>query len=344
VTATFVLPTELEASEPAEVRGQGRDDVRLLVGHRRRDEIEHRQFRDLPALLRRGDVLVVNSSATLPAAVDADLDGARVVVHFSSPIPDGTWTVELRSPEPGGATRPYAGGRAGARVALPGGATLTLLAPYSPDRLWLVRAAFPVRMDVPAYLAIFGRPIRYSYVHVDWPLSVYRTIFGTQPGSAEMPSAGRPFTAAILERLRFAGVRIVPVLLHAGVASPEAHEKPSPERYEVSPRTAELVQQAREAGDRIIAVGTTVVRALESSTDRDGRLRAARGWTDLVVTPERGVRVVDGLLTGFHEPQASHLQMLEAIAGAPLLDRCYDAAVRGGYLFHEFGDVNLLLP
>jgi S-adenosylmethionine:tRNA ribosyltransferase-isomerase len=342
--ATFVLPTELEASEPAEVRGNGRDDVRLLVGRRRTNDVEHRHFRDLPSLLRRGDVLVVNSSATLPAAVDADLDSARVVVHFSGPLPDGTWTVELRSPQPGGATRPLHGGRTGAQLALPGGAALTLLAAYSPDRLWIARWTPPVRMNVPSYLAVFGRPIRYGYVDLDWPISAYQTIFGTQPGSAEMPSAGRPFTALMMQRLRSAGVLVASVLLHAGVASPEAHEKPSLERYQVSATTADTVQRVRNSGGRVIAVGTTVVRALESSTDAYGVLHAAGGWTDLVVTPQRGVRAVDGLLTGFHEPQASHLQMLGAVAGAPLLERCYEAAVRSGYLFHEFGDVNLLLP
>lgn len=338
--ATFVLPPELEASEPAEVRGRGRDDVRLLVGRRATNDVEHHHFRELPSLLRAGDVLVVNTSATLPAAVDADLDGERLVVHFSSPLPDGTWTVELRSPQPGGATQPRPGAQLGSRLELRGGAALTLLAPYSHDRLWV---ALPDR-DVLAYLARFGRPIRYAYVDADWPLSAYTTIFGADPGSAEMPSASRPFTRATLDQLRSAGVVIAPVLLHGGVASPEAQEKPSPERYAVPSRTAGILRRARENGDRVLAIGTTVVRALESSADANGLVHPSRGWTDLIVTPDSGVKVVDGLLTGFHEPQASHLQMLEAIAGAPLLERCYDAALQGGYLFHEFGDVNLLLP
>ncbi len=318
--------------------------MRLLVGRRGTNEVEHRHFLDLPSVLRPGDALVVNQSATMPAAVDAVLHGARVVVHFSTPLPDGTWIIELRTPQHGGATRPYAHGRAGDRVALPGGGELTLTAAYAPRRLWTARVDLAHGPGVTEYLGIFGRPIRYAYVDVDWPISAYGTIFGSRPGSAEMPSAGRPFTAPVLDRLHATGVSLAPVVLHAGVASPEAHEKPSVERYEVSPHTARLVRRTRRTGGRIIAVGTTVVRALESSTDVDGYLRPARGWTDLVITPDRGVAVVDGLLTGFHEPQASHLKMLEAIAGAPLLQRCYDAALQGGYLFHEFGDVNLLLP
>ncbi|HYS35055.1 MAG TPA: S-adenosylmethionine:tRNA ribosyltransferase-isomerase, partial [Pseudonocardiaceae bacterium] len=181
------------------------------------------------------------------------------------------------------------------------------------------------------------------YVPRPWPISAYQTVFATQPGSAEMPSAGRPFTDRLVTRLVAAGVLLAPVLLHTGVASPEAHERPYPERFAVSATTACLVNQARAAGGRVIAVGTTVVRALESAVVGDV-VAAADGWTELIVTPERGVRAVDGLLTGFHEPRASHLDLLAAIAPPALLDRCYAEAVESGYLWHEFGDVNLLLP
>ena len=140
------------------------------------------------------------------------------------------------------------------------------------------------------------------------------------------------------------GVLFAPVLLHTGVASPEAHERPYPERFEVSAPTARVINQTRAAGGRVIAIGTTAVRALESAVGPGGIVHAATGWTDLIVTPARGVRVTDGLLTGFHEPRASHLDMLAAIAGHPLLDRVYTEAIDSGYLWHEFGDVNLLLP
>jgi S-adenosylmethionine:tRNA ribosyltransferase-isomerase len=223
---------------------------------------------------------------------------------------------------------------------LPGGATVTLLEPYSRGRLWA--AVFDVP-SVPRYLLAHGVPIRYGYVPRSWPLPYYQTVFSEHPGSAEMPSASRPFTDRIVTRLVNAGVQFAPILLHTGVASPEAHERPYPERFSVPKATARLVNQARAAGNRIIGVGTTAVRALESAVDGD-QVREAKGWTDLVITPDRGVRVIDGLLTGFHEPMASHLDMLAAIADERLLVACYSEAVQKGYLWHEFGDVNLLLP
>jgi S-adenosylmethionine:tRNA ribosyltransferase-isomerase len=331
----FVLPAELEAHEPPEARGLSRDGVRLLTGNRVTGEVGHHRFTDLPELLRPGDVLVVNTSGTLPAAVP--VVGRPLTVHFSTEVEDGRWLVELRADE-GKTTRPYPHGRAGDRYRLPGGATLTLVEEHSRGRLW----RSTVDGSVPALLGRYGAPIRYGYVPRPWPLSAYQTVFATVPGSAEMPSAGRPFTDHLVTRMVSRGVVFAPVLLHTGVAAAEAHERPYPERFSVGPVTARLVNQARAAGGRIIAVGTTAVRALESAAAPDGTVRPAGGWTDLVVTPERGVRAVDGLLTGLHEPRASHLDMLAAITGSELLERCYRAAIDAGYLWHEFGDVNLL--
>ena len=330
----FALPASREAHEPPEARGLNRDGVRLLAGERAGGTVTHHRFTDLPALLRAGDVLVVNTSATLPAAVP--VAGSPLTVHFSTETADGSWLVELRR-QAGKATEPYRGGEPGRRLPLPGGA-VTLREEFSAGRLW--RADVETGgLEVRDFLYAHGQPIRYGYVRRPWPLSCYQTVFGVHPGSAEMPSAGRPFTHEMVTRLVTAGVLFAPVLLHTGVASPEAHERPYPERFSVPPSTARVVAQAKARGDRVIAVGTTAVRALESAWD--GR---AQGWTDLVVTPERGVRAVDGLLTGFHEPRASHLDMLAAIAGTPLLERSYAAALDAGYLWHEFGDVNLLLP
>jgi S-adenosylmethionine:tRNA ribosyltransferase-isomerase len=331
----FTLPDELAAHEPPEARGLDRDGVRLLTGDRATGEVGHHRFTDLPDLLRAGDVLVVNTSGTLPAAVP--VVGAPLTVHFSTEADDGSWLVELRADD-GKSTAPYAGGRPGDRYALPGGATLTLLREYSRGRLWTSTVDSPVR----ALLRRYGSPIRYGYVPRPWPLSAYQTVFATVPGSAEMPSAARPFTDRVVTRLVSRGVVVAPILLHTGVASAEAHERPYSERFAVGPVTARLVNQARSAGGRIIAVGTTAVRALESAADAHGHLTAATGWTDLVVTPQRGVRAVDGLLTGLHEPCASHLDLLAAVAGLPLLERCYREALAAGYLWHEFGDVNLL--
>jgi S-adenosylmethionine:tRNA ribosyltransferase-isomerase len=332
----FALPSQLEAHEPPEARGRSRADVRLLVGAG--DEIGHHRFTELPSLLRAGDVLVVNTSATIPAAVPIPDTG--LTLRLSTQRPDGDWLVELRR-DANKATVPYDGGTPGQRYALPDDAELVLRQRFSRERLWI--AQLRTTGSVPDFLRRYGKPIRYGYVPRAWPLSAYQTVFATHPGSAEMPSAGRPFTDRIVTRLVAAGIVFAPVLLHTGVASPEAHERPYPERFAVSGTTARLVNQARAAGGRVIAVGTTAVRALESAVDGHV-VRAAEGWTELIVTPERGVRAVDGLLTGFHEPRASHLDLLAAIAPPALLDRCYAAAIDGGYLWHEFGDVNLLLP
>ncbi|MGP9021599.1 S-adenosylmethionine:tRNA ribosyltransferase-isomerase [Streptomyces sp. BR1] len=339
------VPEELLASVPAEVRGSGRDDVRLLVS--RGTEVTHHAFRELAGQLRAGDVLVVNTSATMPSAVDGTADGEPVVVHFSTLGPDGRWAVELRTPEPSGSTSRRTGTRAWTAVALPGGHRLVLEEALSADgdRLWWARTD---TSDVPGLLRRYGRPIRYSYTAGDQPLSAYQTVFALPTadgaGSAEMPSAARPFTVELVAELVRRGVQFAPITLHTGVASAEAHEPPYPERFEVSEATAWLVNAARAGGGRIVAVGTTAVRALESAAGPDGVVRAASGWTDLVVTPGRGVRVVDGLLTGLHEPEASHLLMLEAIAGRAAIGAAYTEALAGLYLWHEFGDVHLILP
>ena len=332
----FALPTGLEAHEPPEARGVGRDGVRLLVGEREAGTVSHHRFTDLPGLLRAGDVLVVNTSATLPAAVP--VVDAPLTVHFSTEAPGGGWLIELRR-RAGKATAPFVGGTPGRRYRLPGGGAVTLREQHSTGRLWRADVDTAGAASVRDFLYAYGRPIRYSYVRRPWPLSAYQTVFGVHPGSAEMPSAGRPFTYEMVTRLVTAGVLVVPVLLHTGVASPEAHERPYPEWFSVPPTTVRVVARAKADGGRVIAVGTTVVRALESAWEGP-----ASGWTDLVVTPERGVAAIDGLLTGFHEPRASHLDMLAAIAGMPLLEHCYAEALDAGYLWHEFGDLNLLLP
>ncbi|TDV54091.1 S-adenosylmethionine:tRNA ribosyltransferase-isomerase [Actinophytocola oryzae] len=326
MTVEFTLPAALEAHVPPEARGLGRDGVRLLVSSS--EGVEHHRFTDLPSQLRAGDVLVVNTSATVPAAVPVPDSG--LVAHISTEQPDGRWLVELRQ-----ATGPFRDGTAGTRYPLFGGGSVTLRRPFSAGRLWESDVDTD-GLGVLAYLAAFGSPIRYSYVGDAWPISCYQTVFGVTPGSAEMPSASRPFTERLVTRLVARGVQFAPVLLHTGVASPEAHERPYPERFAVPRTSRDVVARARAEGRRVIAVGTTAVRAIES--DADG------GWTDVIITPERGVRHVDGLLTGFHEPMASHLDMLAAIAGPGLLNETYRQAIEGGYLWHEFGDVNLLLP
>jgi S-adenosylmethionine:tRNA ribosyltransferase-isomerase len=204
------------------------------------------------------------------------------------------------------------------------------------------------QLDLPggllAYLAEHGRPIRYGSPEHEWPLDAYQTVFATEPGSAEMPSAGRGFTAELVTALVARGVVFAPITLHCGVSSPEAGEAPQPEVYRVPATTAAVVNAARSAGHRVIAVGTTATRALETTADHAGAVHPGAGWTELVITPERGVRAVDGLITGWHEPEASHLDLIEAVAGRATLERSYAAAHALGYHGHEFGDFHLVLP
>jgi S-adenosylmethionine:tRNA ribosyltransferase-isomerase len=341
----FELAPALEASEPPEARGLARDEVRLMVASRSSADMVHTRFRKLPSYLRPGDLIVINSSATLPAAVPAtNGDGTAIEARFATRAPwsesTDLFVVELRS---AGGEAPLSLGRAGGQILLAGGVRLELLAPYAGrGRLWLARAHTAEHMH--RYLARHGRPIRYGYVSKRWPLSAYQNAYATVPGSAEMPSAGRPFTPKLITRLIARGTLIAPLTLHTGVSSPERDEPPYPEQYEVSSSTTRLVNAVRGWGGRIVAVGTSVVRALETVAAADGTVRPGAGWTNLVVSADRGLRTVDGLLTGWHEPHASHLQLLEAIAGEALVHRCYVSALERGYLWHEFGDSHLILP
>jgi S-adenosylmethionine:tRNA ribosyltransferase-isomerase len=225
---------------------------------------------------------------------------------------------------------------------LPDGGTAVLLERDPAGRLWLAQLQLPAA--VPHYLARHGEPIRYQHAVESWPLERYQTVYANAPGSAEMPSAGRAFTPELITQLVAAGIDVAPLVLHTGVSSLEAGEAPHAEWYRVPRFTAERINLARELGRRVIAVGTTAVRALESAADEEGRVREAEGWTELVIEPDTPIRVVDGLLSGFHDRDSSHLAMLKAIGGADLLERSYEEAADAGYLRHEFGDLHLILP
>jgi len=340
----FDLPRDHEATEPAEIRGTGRDDVRLMVAGGAGGTITHRRFSDIVEVLAPGDLVVVNTSGTIPAALDAERsDGTRLRFHLSTRLPGRRWLAELRIPD-GVGSRPFPDGRVGEVLSLPDGARARLIDAWAPadHRLWV--ATIDVEMPLAAYLAAHGAPIRYGHVSQAWPLAAYRTVYAGEDGSAEMPSAGRAFTPELITALVAKGVGVAPVVLHTGVSSPEAHEAPAPEWFRMPAATSRWVDATRQAGGAVVAVGTSVVRALETQADLDGRVHAGEGWTELVIGPERGVRVVDGLLTGWHEPQASHLRLLEAVAGRSFLRRCYREALDHGYLWHEFGDLCLLLP
>ena len=355
----FDLPSELEAGEPPEARGLGRDEVRLMVSYLGNDRVVHSSFTNLPDFLEAGDTLVINTSGTMNAALPARYtDGSPVTVHLSTHLPADLWVVELRSSSD---NEPVLDGKSGEVLTLPDGASVVLQTPYlsgkrnqsgANNRLWVSTLDLPISLD--EYLERHGSPIRYSYVRESWPSTYYQTVYATEVGSAEMPSAGRAFTPELITRLVAKGVRILPLLLHTGVASLEDDEPPYEEFYRVSPETAAAINAARKSGRRIIAVGTTVVRALETVTDRDGVTHPGEGWTDVYITPERGIRSVNAMLTGLHEPRSTHLSMLEALTGSTSpcllsttgrehLETAYSEALDRGYLWHEFGDLHLIL-
>lgn len=353
--AQHPLPVGSIATSPPESRGVARDGVRMLVAETGRP-LEHRRARDLPGVLRPGDLLVRNVSDTLPAALTGvTSDGEPVQIHLSTVLPGGSpglaltdtrsaWSVEFRVPQPP-ASRESARPRHGTVVELRGGGTLRVLDSYpsgrATSRLWTAVLTTP--QPLRRWLAEYGQPIRYSYVKGAWPLASYRTPYAEVPGSAEMPSAGRALTSRLVRRLQLRGIAVADLVLHTGVSSGETGDPPYAEWFDVPAATAQAVVDTRRRGARVIAVGTTVIRALESTTD-GSRPQAGRGWTDLVVSPERQLTTVDGMLTGWHEPQASHLMMLQALAGTDLLCSSYDAALAAGYRWHEFGDLHLLLP
>ncbi len=345
----FTLSSELEAGEPPEARGLARDEVRLMVSHISTDHVVHTRFRQIGDFLEPGDVLVINTSGTLNAALPARRsDGTQLELHLSTHLPTNLWVVEMRAYQDNREkmTRPFYDMQPGESFELPAGASVTLHTPYAPGHAWrrLWVASLDLRGPLHPYLDRHGFPIRYSYVKEGWPLSYYQTVYATEMGSAEMPSAGRAFTPELITRLIARGVQFAPLLLHTGVASTEHKEPVYEEYYRVSEPTARIVNAAHQAHQRVIAVGTTVVRALETVTDTSGVTHAGEGWTDILITPQRGIRSVNGLLTGLHEPLSTHLAMLETLTGRAHLEITYREALKEGYLWHEFGDLHLILP
>ncbi len=341
-TLRFDRPEELVATRPAEADGRSRDGGRLLVS--RPGSHEHHAFRDLADCLQPGDLLVVNRSATLPASLPAmTLSGQPLLLNLSTHYGSNLWLTEPRfSPsEPG----PLPGLAPGQSLFV-AGVPVRLVSPYpGVNRLWFVR----FQTDAVAIMARAGRPIRYGYLDDAYDLPAYQTVFAAYPGSAEMPSAAYPFTRRVLDDLSQRGVQTASIVLHTGVSSLEIEaddieQHPLyPEPYHVPDTTAAAVNSARQSGRRVIAIGTTVVRALESAWD-SRHVRPSDGFSRLYIHPGRPPQVVTGLLTGLHDPVTSHLAMLYALAGRNVIRSGYAAAVEAGYRWHEFGDSHLILP
>lgn len=321
----------VEATAPPERRGLARDEVRMLVSDRTSGTHRHARFDDLPSLLRDGDLLVVNDSATLPAALQARrADGSVLRLHVSTKIDRRIWMAEPR-----GAVL------LGEELVLPLGGSAVAIAPVEPERprLWYVWFQLPTTM--PDYLSRCGEAIRYAHLEQDVPLDAFQTIFAREPGSSEMPSAGRPFTPRMLGALQRHVLGVAAITLHCGVSSFEVPERPAAERFFVSRAAAAAINRARGGGGRVVAVGTTVVRALESAME-NGEVVAARGWTDLAIDEGYRIEAVDALLTGFHDGTSTHHGMLRAFLGPDVLTRAYDLATAERYRCHEFGDMHLI--
>jgi S-adenosylmethionine:tRNA ribosyltransferase-isomerase len=332
-------PTGRPAICTPEARGLARDQVRLLVSGR--DGHQHAIFRELADFLPRGTLLVVNTSATLPASLPANGRFGAFTLNLSTRYADRLWLAEPRwhAAKPG--PLPLQAGET-FEVA---GMSARLVAPYPGlPRLWFV--AFDGSAEMA--MADEGAPIRYGYVEPPFPpLSAYQTVFALRPGSAAMPSAARPFSPLVLDDLQKRNVTVAPIELQTGVSSLEIEDDAAgralyPEPFSVPVETAAAVNAARRERRTVIAVGTTVVRALESAWDGE-RVRPGRGFTRLFIHPERGINTVDGLITGFHDPHATHLAMLQAIAGENLVSSAYGEAAREEYLWDEFGDSHLIL-
>ena len=348
-TYDFDLPKLLECALPTEERGLKRDEVKLLISDLSTNNIYHKQFKDIGDFLEEGDVLVVNTSGTTNAALSVVLpDGEKGRVHLSAKLFNDEYLVEFRAIEKGD-TKRYNKLKVGDKIPLKEGGVVEILKGYYENesttshlQLWIVQ--FHISIDLEDYLAKYGKHIKYLGVdESSYPSFYYQTSFVTEMGSTEMPSAGRAFTPELISKLVSKGIQFAPILLHTGISSLEANEQPYPEYFRVSESTANLINSAKERRKRVIAIGTTAIRAIESSLGENNEVVAGEGLTNLFITPEKGLKVIDAMLTGFHEPKASHLLMMEALASQEHLELCYRAAIANQYKWHEFGDLHLII-
>lgn len=344
---SFRLPQELSAKEPPERRGIARDEVKLMVLNRNNFQIDHTRFYSIGRFLRPGDLLVFNTSRTLPAVLKgySAYVGQSIEVRLAEHLPDDSWLALLRCKK----GDPFSCGlRSGMQINFGQGLTGIV---YGRDnnihRLWNIHFS-KSGAELMELLYQLGQPVRYEYLSVPWNLDYYQTVYAREPGSAEMPSAGRAFTWKLLFDLKRSGVNTAYIVLHTSLSSYmddelDAKHPASEEEYFISERATEKINMTHDVGGRVIAVGTTVVRALESVTDMTGNITARHGYTQLYITANHTLKVVDGLLTGLHEPEASHLNLLTAFMPAKKILQAYEEAINEKYLWHEFGDLNLIL-
>jgi S-adenosylmethionine:tRNA ribosyltransferase-isomerase len=366
----FKVPKELEASAPPEARGQPRDHVRLLVIHRDSGQVEHRRFYEIVEYLKPGDVVVLNVSRTVPAALPGVTDdGQEIELRLSaqrSANGNGggrAWQAVFKPDhaviKPGmrlffgdGARATDENAEAQPRNGSAAEGALTALVRRQREdisKLWEI-AFDPTDRPISSWLETLGRPIKYDYVPERWGLEYYQTVYAAVPGSAEMPSAGRAFTPELLEQIRRKGVALAQIILHTGVSNIDIETEQVEQHtmyeewYQVAPEAAETINHARASGGRVIAIGTTPTRALETVTDEQGTVHPGEGWTSLYITPGYRFKAIDALLTGLHEAKSTRLVLATAFTGdQALVLRAYNEAIAQRYLWHEFGDLSLIL-
>jgi S-adenosylmethionine:tRNA ribosyltransferase-isomerase len=340
--STFELPPELSADRPPERRGLARDQVRLLVIDRQTGSVTHTRFDQVSHFLRPGDLLVFNSSGTLPAVLSATVAQQKepVEVRLAEHLPDNIWLALLL---------PHSVEASGLRLDFGRGLTAQVLTrDFQIPRLWRLRFS-ATGTELLDLIYRLGNPVRYRYVSGAWKLSYYQNVYAQTPGSSEMPSAGRAFSWRLLFGLRRMGIKSTHITLHTGLSSYmdndfDRRRPMSEEEYWISEESAQKIGRAQTNRGRIIAVGTTVVRALESAVLAQGnKLRASNDYTRLRISDRHHLQLVNGLITGLHEPEASHLDLLSAFIPKETLFAAYLEAIQQGYLWHEFGDLNLIV-
>lgn len=336
----YDLPQELIAQEPA----HRRDQSRLLVLHRGDRRLEHRHFLDLPDYLRAGDCLVLNETRVIPARLLGRRagSGGQVEVLLLEPRENAMWEALVR---PGRRARP------GTMVEFGEGRLVGRIIAVLDDGTRLL--GFDFEGDFGALLTELGQTPLPPYIKRP-PHAAdqerYQTVYARQDGAVAAPTAGLHFTEELLDRIRHVGVEVAFVALHVGLGTFKpvetelvADHRMHAERFVISPAAARAMNEARLNGGRLVAVGTTVVRAVESAADQAGRVGARDGRAELFIYPGYRFRAVDALITNFHLPRSTLLMLVSAFAGRETVLMAYEEAIRRGYRFYSYGDAMLIL-
>lgn len=338
-TLKFELPSFLNAAMPPERRGVRRDQVKMMVQNRWTGKTIHDHFFNLDFYLKKGDVLVLNSSRTVPAILRSELYRkgkliqSEIEIRLARRKNDSTWEAlavceDIKQGDQLIFSQQFFGEVFEVNKKSP-----FITINFSKNGSALYDEIYAI-----------GEPVRYEYINSPWELDYYQTVFATHPGSVEMPSAGRAFSWELLFKLQKKGIKLVFIQLHTGLSYllDDKWDHSPTENYEeftIPAEAWEHILQAKVEGKRVISVGTTVVRAIETAAV-NGELA---GWTNLYIKPNYDLKITDGIITGMHEPEASHLDMLSAFINQKDLFNAYQEAIKRGYLWHEFGDMNLIL-